>query len=143
MKILKKKEKTLEKLTENLSPEEIKPIMKKWLNDKYDFQVNNEMLEHFVNSLINNTTVKVCIWDGTKNTYLYMKLVKENRRVNTDSHYLYYIIGKKPTGSKWETVTYPSKEDLLHFSVPSHQINVARQMMREQIEGTYLAFLPA
>lgn len=142
MKLFNRKEKTLETLTANLSAEEIKPVMRKWLSDKYDFQVTNEMLDKFVHAYMNNATVQVSVWNITKNTHCYIKFVKEERRNNTDSHYLYYIIGKKPTGSKWEAVTAPSKEDLLHFTVPSHQINVARQMLREQTYDTYSAYLP-
>jgi hypothetical protein len=142
MKLFNKKEKTLETLTKNLQSEEIRPIMKKWLDEKYDFQVTEDMLTNFVNAYLNNSTIKVCVWNQNKNTYCYMKFIQETRRNNTDSHYLYYIIGKKPTGSKWEMVTYPSKEDLLHFNVTSHQINVARQMLREQTYNTYEAFLP-
>lgn len=141
-KILGQPNKPLKTLLENSSEENKISTMRSWLENKYDFVVTDELAADFLKSYYEGTTTKVCLWDSGKETYYYIKIAEEKRRNDTDSHYLYFIIGKRPTGTKWETIPYPTKEDVYHFNPISHQVNVARQMMREQYNGTYSAYLP-
>lgn len=141
MKYFSKKPKPIaEKLDENVTEDKLNKTLRTWLKENYDFHVTDSLLKDFVTAYKIGSTVKVCLWDTEKQTYLYMKIVKEYRRKQTDSHFLYFIIGKKPTGTKWEPVVKPEKEDIYHFNPISHQINVARQMMREQVNETYSAY---
>lgn len=141
MKLFSKKTKPLALQAEAYNEETLHPIMRTWLKERYSIIVSDEQLDNFVKAYYNNNIIKICIWDSKKKTFFWMKLVQEERRNQTDSHYLYFQTSKKGTDD-WEFVIFPSKEDVTHFNPISHKINVARQMLREQFEGTYEAYLP-
>lgn len=142
MKLFSKKSKPLAIQAEGYTVETLHPIMREWLKTRYSIIVSEEQLNNFVKSYYDGSSINICVWNSKRKTSFWMKLVAEERRNQTDSHYLYFQTSKKGTDD-WEFVIFPSKEDVTHFNPVSHKINVARQMLREQFEGTYDAYLPA
>lgn len=141
MKLFSKKSKPLAIQAEGYTVETLHPVMREWLKERYSIIVSEQQLDNFVKAYYDGTIVKVCLWNSKRKTFFWMKFEAEERRNQTDSHYLYFQTSKKGT-DEWEFVIFPSKEDVTHFNPISHKINVARQMLREQFEGTYDAYLP-
>lgn len=115
-------------LGENPNDKKLFKTLNVWFNERYGFTLSGARLQELVEKFNTEEPLKVGAWDDDRDVYICLR--KEARR-NSDSHFLYYLIGNVETG-EWKSAPYLEQEDLSNFGVTSHQVNVIRYMLREE-----------
>lgn len=110
----------------------IRKILAGWLFERYDLLLSENKLDQFVQNIQDETPVYVGEWSPEEGTSAYLTLKEAGLRSEPESHFLYFAIVENVPTTLWELSPLPKNESLNNFTMKSHQMNVIRQLVREE-----------
>ncbi len=116
----------------------VENILASWLFERYDLLLSKRVLEAFVQNVKDGTPVYVGLWCEEdhefeyEETHVYVSLIEAALRSDPESHFLYFAITPSTPTTEWVLSPFPENESLNNFPLESHQMNVIRQLLREE-----------
>jgi len=124
---------TLRATLEGSSEKRLRRTLASWLYSRYGLLLSEDKLTELVANFKENVPVTVGKWDDARQAYLTLK--EEVHRSDHESHYLYFGILEHTPTTEWAMAPLIEDEDINNFDLESHQMNVIRQMLREELMG--------